>query len=79
MANLSLKTARGTLTPYGFRCGYIETDKRTGLAVWWQHGSYHVAGWLDRDIGAVHVRSSCRTLKQARTLARFPYSPQLPD
>jgi hypothetical protein len=75
MATLSLFTAAGTLTPYAFRCGYIETDRRTGLVVWWQDCAYHVTGWLGADPGAVYVRKACRTLTEARKAARFPYSP----
>lgn len=80
MAAPSMFTASGTLTPYGFRCGYIETDKRTGLVVWWQDCAYHVGGWLNRDsgTGAVHVRTACRTLTEARRVARWPFLPQLP-
>lgn len=80
MAPFSLFTLSGTLTPYGFRCGYIETDKRTGLVVWWQDCAYHVGGWLNRDAGAgaVYVRKACRTLTEARQIARAPYTPAMP-
>lgn len=68
----ALFTPAGKLTAFAFRCGYIETDSRTGLAIWWQHCCYHVAGWINPDSlsEAVHVRETCRTLTEARKIAR---------
>ena len=71
----SLFTATGKLTAYAFQCGYVETDKETGLAIWWQHCSYHVGGWLNPDSlsEAIHIRKACRSLTEARKVARKPH------
>jgi hypothetical protein len=73
----SLRTKDGNLTPFAFRCGYFETDPKTGLVVWWQHCCYFVGGWLNKDqgIGAVHVSRTTTSLKEARQIARHPFTP----
>jgi hypothetical protein len=79
--SIPLKTKRGRLTPFAFRCGYIEKDSQTELVIWWQHCCYFVTGFLNRDDLAtcVHVYRTARTLIEARQLARFPYTPSLPQ
>ena len=80
IVSIPLKTKKGKLTPFAFRCGYYEKNPTTGLVVWWQHSCYFVAGWLNpKDFtGGVHVYRTCLTLIEARQVARQPYTPALP-
>ena len=75
--SIPLKTKKGKLTPFAFRCGYIETDPSTGLVIWWQHCCYFVTGFLNRDNldACVHVHRTTKNLIEARQLARFPFTP----
>jgi hypothetical protein len=80
VVSIPLKTKKGKLTPFAFRCGYREKNSTTGLVVWWQNCCYFVTGWLDPEdfIGGVHVYRTCPTLIEARRVARQPYTPALP-
>jgi hypothetical protein len=59
------------LTPYNFRCGYVERQDNdtTGatVSISWEHCCYHVKGF---DRNGQHHYETTRILRQARRLAR---------
>ena len=68
-------TNTNKLSANDIKLGYVETSK-TGLKITWEHCCYFIAGFLDYDLG-IHVYRTARTLKEARTIARYPYSPAI--
>jgi hypothetical protein len=71
-------TNTNKLSSNDIKLGYVETSE-TGLKITWHHCCYFIAGFLDYDLGinSVHVYRTARTLKKARTIARYPYFPAI--
>jgi hypothetical protein len=61
-------TARGLLTVYALRCGYIERKGKMSLDM--RHGVYHVVGFLHGNTHATW--GSFGTLREARQFMNHP-------